>query len=84
MIFLFIIRLYLPIFMEDGFSDGLARQKRIGSWVFKNQLIMQELIEHKPFLKPQIKILTYPFTTKVIVICIPLLNQEITGFGGFI
>ena len=45
--------------MEDGFSDGLARQKRIGSWVFKNQLIMQELIEHKPFLKPQIKILTY-------------------------
>ena len=76
--------LHTYLFMEDGFSDGLARQKRIGSWVFKNQLIMQELIEHKPFLKPQIKILTYPFTTKVIVICIPLLNQEITGFGGFI
>ena len=70
--------------MEDGFSDGLARQKRIGSWVFKNQLIMQELIEHKPFLKPQIKILTYPFTTKVIVICIPLLNHEITWIRGLI
>ena len=45
--------------MEDGFSNGLDRQKRIGRWLSKNQFIIQELIEHKPFLKPQIKILTY-------------------------